>query len=72
MEVYILKENLTEKELVDMKEIPKVDFTYAHEHWKKRREESVLNSQIQRTKIQMKTHNQNSQPKNNYICPREA
>lgn len=24
-----------------MKQIPKIDFTYAHEHWKKRREESL-------------------------------
>lgn len=42
LEEYHLEGQLvTEKELVDMKEIPKVDFTYAHEHWKKRREESL-------------------------------
>ena len=42
LEEYHLEGQLvTEKELVDMKEIPKVDFTYAHEHWRKRREESL-------------------------------
>ena len=32
---------VTEQELTEMKEIPKIDFTYAHEHWEKRREESL-------------------------------
>lgn len=42
LEEYHLEGQLvTEKELVDMNEIPKVDFTYAHEHWRKRREESL-------------------------------
>ena len=42
LEEYHLEGQLvTEKELVDMKQIPKIDFTYAHEHWKKRREESL-------------------------------
>ena len=31
----------TDEELEDMEEIPQIDFTYAHEHWKKRREESL-------------------------------
>ena len=42
LEEYHLENQLvTEKELADMKEIPKIDFTYAHEHWVKRREESL-------------------------------
>lgn len=42
LEEYHLGDQLmTEKELADMEEIPKVDFTHAHEHWKKRREESL-------------------------------
>lgn len=42
LEEYHLEGQLvTEKELVDMNEIPKVDFTYAHEHWRERREESL-------------------------------
>ena len=42
LEEYHLEGQLvTEKELVDMNEIPKVDFAYAHEHWRKRREESL-------------------------------
>lgn len=42
LEEYHLENQLvTEKKLADMKEIPKLDFTYAHEHWKKRREESL-------------------------------
>lgn len=42
LEEYHLESQLvTEKELVDMNEIPKVDFAYAHEHWKKRRKESL-------------------------------
>lgn len=42
LEEYHLEGQLvTEKELVDMKQIPKIDFIYAHEHWKKRREESL-------------------------------
>lgn len=42
LEEYHLENQLvSEKELADMKEIPRIDFTYAHEHWKKRREESL-------------------------------
>ena len=42
LEEYHLENRLvTEQELTEMKEIPKVDFTYAHEHWEKRREESL-------------------------------
>ena len=42
LEEYHLENQLvTEKELADMKEIPKIDFTYAHEHWEMRREESL-------------------------------
>ena len=42
LEEYHLESQLvTEKELVDMDQIPKIDFTYAHQHWKKRREESL-------------------------------
>ena len=42
LEEYRLENQLvTEQELTEMKEIPKIDFTYAHEHWKKRREESL-------------------------------
>lgn len=42
LEEYHLEGQLvTEKELVDMNEIPKVDFAYAHEHWRKRRKESL-------------------------------
>lgn len=42
LEEYHLESQLvTEKELEDMEEIPQVDFTYAHAHWKKRREESL-------------------------------
>lgn len=42
LEEYHLEGQLvTEKELTDMKEIPKIDYTYAHEHWKKRRQESL-------------------------------
>lgn len=33
---------VTEKELTEMKEIPKTDFTYAHNHWEKRRKESLV------------------------------
>ena len=32
---------VTENELVEMNKVPEVDFAYAHEHWKKRREESL-------------------------------
>lgn len=42
LEEYHLENQLvTEKELTEMQEIPKIDFTYAHEHWEKRREESL-------------------------------
>lgn len=42
LEEYHLESQLvTEKKLEKMKEIPKIDFTYAHKHWKKRREESL-------------------------------
>lgn len=42
LEEYRLENQLvTKEELTEMKEIPKIDFTYAHEHWKKRREESL-------------------------------
>lgn len=42
LEEYHLEDQLvTAKELVDMNEIPDVDFIYAHKHWKKRREESL-------------------------------
>lgn len=42
LEEYHLESQLvTEKELEDMEEIPQIDFTYAHAHWKKRREESL-------------------------------
>lgn len=42
LEEYHLENQLmTEQELTGMKEIPKIDFTYAHEHWEERREESL-------------------------------
>ena len=42
LEEYHLESQLvTEKELEDMEQIPQIDFTYAHAHWKKRREESL-------------------------------
>lgn len=42
LEEYHLENQLvSEKELADMKEIPGIDFTYAHKHWEKRREESL-------------------------------
>ena len=42
LEEYHLEDQLvTEKELMDMNEIPKIDFTYAHKHWNKRRRESL-------------------------------
>lgn len=42
LEEYHLENQLvTAEELTEMKEIPKIDFTYAHGHWKKRREESL-------------------------------
>lgn len=42
LEEYHLDSQLvTEKELEDMGGIPQIDFTYAHAHWKKRREESL-------------------------------
>lgn len=42
LEEYHLENQLvTEKELTEMQEIPKIDFTYAHEHCEKRRQESL-------------------------------
>ena len=42
LEEYHLKSQLvSEQELTEMKKIPKIDFTYAHNHWEKRREESL-------------------------------
>ena len=42
LEEYHLENQLvSEKELADMKDIPGIDFTYAHKHWEKRREESL-------------------------------
>ena len=42
LEEYHLESQLaTKKELTELKEIPKIDFTYAHEHWNRRREESL-------------------------------
>lgn len=42
LEEYHLESQLvTEKELSEIKEIPKIDYSYAHEHWKVRREESL-------------------------------
>ena len=42
LEEYHLENQLvTDKELVEMNDIPRVDYTYAHEHWDKRRKESL-------------------------------
>lgn len=42
LEEYHLESQLvTEEKLVQMQEIPRIDYTYAHAHWKKRREESL-------------------------------
>lgn len=42
LEEYHLENQLvTEIEMEEMKEIPRIDYTYAHAHWKKRREESL-------------------------------
>lgn len=42
LEEYRLEGQLvTETELTQMKVIPDIDFTYAHEHWEKRRKESL-------------------------------
>ena len=42
LEEYHLESQLiTETELENMKAIPEVDYAYAHEHWKKRRKESL-------------------------------
>lgn len=42
LEEYHLENQLvTEEKLLKMKDIPTVDFAYAHEHWKKRRKESL-------------------------------
>lgn len=42
LEEYHLESQLvTEEKLVKMQGIPKIDYTYAHAHWKKRREESL-------------------------------
>lgn len=40
-EYHLERQLVTEETLAQMNEIPKVDFSYAHEHWKKRREESL-------------------------------
>ncbi len=40
-EYHLERQLVTAEALMNMNEIPKVDFTYAHEHWKKRREESL-------------------------------
>ena len=40
-EYHLERQLVTEKELEDMNDIPKVDFAYAHEHWQKRRAESL-------------------------------
>ena len=40
-EYHLERQLVTEKELTAMKEIPKIDFTDAHKHWKIRREESL-------------------------------
>ena len=40
-EYHLERQLVTEKELEDIKDIPKVDFTYAHEHWQERRRESL-------------------------------
>ena len=40
-EYHLEKQLVTTERLINMKEIPKIDFTYAHEHWKKRRKESL-------------------------------
>ena len=39
-EYHLGSQLVTEKDLADIEEIPKFDFAYSHEHWKKRREES--------------------------------
>ena len=42
LEEYHLENQLvTAEELTEIKEIPKIDFTYAHKHWEKRRQESL-------------------------------
>lgn len=40
-EYHLERQLVTEKELEDIKDIPKVDFTYAHGHWQERRRESL-------------------------------
>ena len=40
-EYHLERQLVTEETLVGMNEIPKVDFSYAHQHWKRRREESL-------------------------------
>lgn len=40
-EYHLQNQLISEKELTEMKEIPNIDFTYAHKHWEKRREESL-------------------------------
>ena len=40
-EYHLEKQLVTVEKLLNMNEIPKVDFTYAHEHWRERREESL-------------------------------
>ena len=40
-EYHLERQLVTEETLAGMNEIPKVDFSYAHQHWKRRREESL-------------------------------
>ena len=40
-EYHLERQLVTEEALAGMNEIPKVDFSYAHQHWKRRREESL-------------------------------
>lgn len=40
-EFHLENQLVTGVQLAEMTEIPKVDFAYAHKHWKKRREESL-------------------------------
>ena len=40
-EYHLERQLVTEIELEDMNDIPKVDFAYAHEHWQERRRESL-------------------------------
>ena len=40
-EYHLERQLVTEEQLAEMNDIPKVDFTYAQDHWKKRRQESL-------------------------------